>query len=232
MELKRNSLFATSNLLAYYRLEGNSTDSKGSLNGTDTSITYGTDHGKYGQGASFNGTTSRIVLGTSSVLANLFDGGGTINLWANPAGLGGGNLGRYLSGGVTNSWELFNWSLSGSNLQATFSQIFSTANGTWRSGHVIPLNTWTMITITYNNGATTNNPLLYINGVSSALTKIDTPNGTRNSDTASSRVIGNRADGDRGHNGKIDDVAYFNRILTANEIKSIYEEGGGFFQFL
>ena len=42
-----------SSLVSYYRMEGNSKDSKGRNNGTDNSITYNTTNGKFGQGAGF-----------------------------------------------------------------------------------------------------------------------------------------------------------------------------------
>ncbi len=50
--------------VAVYHLEGNSTDRKGSYNGTDTSITYSS--GLIGQGAGYNATTDRISLGTNT----------------------------------------------------------------------------------------------------------------------------------------------------------------------
>jgi len=63
--LSNTSLSGDANLTTYYPLDGNSNDLAGTaLNGTDTSITYGASFGKYVQGASFNGTSSKILLGT------------------------------------------------------------------------------------------------------------------------------------------------------------------------
>ncbi len=67
--LYATSLFSDPNLYSYYRFEGNSNDAKGSHNGTDSNITYGTPYGKFGQGASFNGSTSHITA-TSSFSGN------------------------------------------------------------------------------------------------------------------------------------------------------------------
>lgn len=47
----------TDNLVAYYKLDGNSNDSVGSNNGTDSGITYNASYGKIGQGASGSGTS-------------------------------------------------------------------------------------------------------------------------------------------------------------------------------
>lgn len=52
----------TPNMKGLYRFEGNSTDGSGNAhNGTDTAITYVT--GRFGKGASFDGTTSYIDFG-------------------------------------------------------------------------------------------------------------------------------------------------------------------------
>lgn len=61
-EIYTSSVNGDATLKAYYRLEGNSNDEKTTHNGTDTSITYGTSYGKYGQGANFNGSSSKIAF--------------------------------------------------------------------------------------------------------------------------------------------------------------------------
>jgi hypothetical protein len=49
--------------LDYWKMDGNSNDSVGSVNGADTDMSYSTSSGKVNEGASFNGSTSRILLG-------------------------------------------------------------------------------------------------------------------------------------------------------------------------
>lgn len=56
-------------LLASWRFEGNSNDSYGSANGTDTNITYVAE--KFGSSASFNGTSSKIVTTDIPALYNV-----------------------------------------------------------------------------------------------------------------------------------------------------------------
>lgn len=69
---------ATTKLLLH--LNGNSTDSSGnSNNGTDTAITYSQANGKFGQGAGFNGTNSRIMISNGLGINN---GACTISMWA------------------------------------------------------------------------------------------------------------------------------------------------------
>ena len=63
------------------RLNGNSTDTSGNSNsGTDTAITYSQANGKFGQGAGFNGTTSKIAINSTIVLGT---GDFTTSLWVN-----------------------------------------------------------------------------------------------------------------------------------------------------
>lgn len=49
----------------YWRFNGNSNDASGNgYNGTDTAVTYSQSTGKLGQGAAFNGSTSKIATPT------------------------------------------------------------------------------------------------------------------------------------------------------------------------
>lgn len=85
-ELQSTILKNSVNLKGYWRLEGDSTDSSGNANnGTDTSITYNTANGVFGQGAGLNGTLttgSKIDFGTSATLdfASAFSIGGWIKV--------------------------------------------------------------------------------------------------------------------------------------------------------
>lgn len=47
----------------YYRFNGNSNDALGTFNGTDTNVTHNVAGAHY-SGASFNGSTSRVAVGT------------------------------------------------------------------------------------------------------------------------------------------------------------------------
>lgn len=66
-------------LTSYWPLDGNSGDSVGSNNGTDTAITYSNANGKFSQGAGFNGTTSKIVITDATSLKPT--GPFTLGLW-------------------------------------------------------------------------------------------------------------------------------------------------------
>lgn len=60
IELNSSSLISDANLKAYWRLEADSNATISAINGSDTSITYSSGNGKFGNGAGFNGTSSFI----------------------------------------------------------------------------------------------------------------------------------------------------------------------------
>jgi len=62
-------LFRDASFLAYYRFEGNSNDSKGSANGSDTDVTYSALSSHYLQSAAYNGSSSRTSI-TGSTLTD------------------------------------------------------------------------------------------------------------------------------------------------------------------
>lgn len=76
---------------------------------------------------------------------------------------------------------------------------------------------WHDLVITYNGGATTNDPVFYLDGATPAVTEIATPVG--NLQTGNQTLfIGNRQDGTRCFNGLEAEYARWNRILSAGEI--------------
>jgi len=113
-----------------------------------------------------------------------------------------------------------------------YAQQFSGANGQWRTTNdemSARLNQWVMITVTYDASSASNDPLIYINGSSVAVTEIETPTGSMSDDTGNEFVLGNEGfpDGGYAYNfiGKIKDVRIYNRILTAAEITTLYNSG-------
>lgn len=69
VSIRNSTLFADANLVSYWEMEGNSNDSKGSNNGSDTNITYNTGNGKFLQGAGFvRASPSRITLADAASL--------------------------------------------------------------------------------------------------------------------------------------------------------------------
>ena len=79
IELFQTPLYNDPSLVSYWRFEGNSIDSKSANNGLDTAITYSPANGKFGQGASFNGSNSRIITASATLTNSI-----TWSLWIRP----------------------------------------------------------------------------------------------------------------------------------------------------
>lgn len=190
--------------ISYWGLDGNSNDSNGSNNGTDTSITYST--GKFGNGAVFNGTTSMINVGTDNSL-NLTSAL-TIAAWIYPTGWGENNFGRIFQRHVGSTGYML-------YLSSSISGITFNAGGDISSQQSIELNKWQFVVATLSGGTAK----IYINGI-----LVTQASGTISGASGEAGYIGNRSNnsGDRTFDGILDDVAIFDRALTATEIFELY----------
>ncbi len=217
IELVLTSLFNDANLVSYWRLQGNSTDSKGSNNGSDTNITYSDGNGKFGQGAGFNGSSSVIDVTDSASLS--LTGHMTIIAWVKPTvnnanmGIvekfdGAGTDGYFLR--MNNSGVLLGWPVG-------------PAGGTSVTGNtVLTTNTYHQVAMVYDGAKN----YLYLDGLldNSVVSTTDPTNGTHNLEIGSSSGVA----GGNFFNGAIDDVAIFSRNLTAAEVAFLFNAGQGF----
>ena len=93
---------------------------------------------------------------------------------------------------------------------------WSTAAGTIATG------SWYHVVLTYDDRATTNDPIIYVNCLSKSLTESAAPVGTRLTDDSYDLYIGNSENANRGVHGKIGEVRTYSRILTPLEIQHNY----------
>lgn len=219
---------------AYYPLDGNSNDGKASNNGTDTNITYNASYGKIGQGALFNGTTSNISIADAAAVQNIFDGGGTVGAWINPASDGENSVGRIFDktgASGTVGWWMDTADESGGNVAIHFTQDFS--NGSTREDKTavnIPINTLTHVVVTYNSASASNVPIIYINGVAVSLTNVATATGGYGSDSGVALCVGDRSGTPNvGFDGKMDEIFLRDSILTPTEVFDLYNGNYGSF---
>lgn len=70
--IENTPLFNDTNLIGYWKLDGNSFDSKASNNGTDTNVIYPEENSHFGKPAKFNGSTSHIQVTNINHQANNF----------------------------------------------------------------------------------------------------------------------------------------------------------------
>lgn len=232
-ELYSTSLFNDANLQSYWRLEGNSNDAKGAINGTDTSIVYSASYGKFNQGILVNTSTGNINLGNNynMTASTTF----SINAWFKTTATDAAYRVVLSKGNYTDNGFNIVVYASGDPSYANKLGIGVGAGVVISSSALAGDGLWHMVTLIQNGPGT----LLtaYIDGVS-----IGTNTPTYGTNT-SPLGIGNQYDNtgaawlSRGFiNGFIDDVSIFNRVLTATEISSLYtgkwSSGAMFFSML
>ena len=202
-------------LLAEYLFTNSCLDSSGNgINGTATNIVYST--GKSGSCGSFNGATSYFVTNNDySTLKSL-------SLWIYPKAANGGCIAAL--GHTSNHYAVFSMWISSSSKITVYFSGYVTKGDT----PAITLNTWHHIVVTNDSvtsGAT--NLKVYVDGAQVTLT-------TETSSTSYTTGTGRSAFGGffnnqnypqrLFYNGSISNMRMYNRILTADEVATLYSE--------
>lgn len=218
----------TDNLISYYKLDGNSNDSKGSNNGTDTDIVYSAGNGKIVQGAGLNGITSKIVAKTSLIISNQTNA--SISLWlkntlAQSASINGYTLYSERATSGNDIWKF----------EVNSGKIVSGDAGKLDFVHRDDANTLDNLTaltsVKVNDGAwhhcvltkAGTSIIIYIDAVvkgSATLAGTDTM-----TDVNEAWIGDDKGDTAALYGGAIDEVGIWNRTLTQAEITYLY--GGG-----
>lgn len=220
IELFSTSLFGDANLKAYYRLEANSNDSKGSNNGTDTTITYAA--AKFNNGAVSDATTDRIYF------ANPADyqvaGSQTLVFWIKGSSQGANLRTISASGGLDSASDaaLYIYHSVGQAI------VFGLSNGT------VSVETSLDATATSNllNGSfhhiayvfTASTKIeVYVDGVSASSNSTSIPSTRQTNKNWSIFAVETDQSATRrdAFQGTIDDYAFFNRVLTPTEISTL-----------
>jgi hypothetical protein len=210
---------------AVYHGQNNTNDSTaGASNGSDTSVSDAA--GEIGRGRSFNGTTSVSNIGSAAALDGLFTSGGTFQAWCNPVSSGESDSGRFVdktTDSLTDGYLILTDNVSGSTSAIRIIQGFNTSPGRWETTSLdLTFAVWQVVAVTYNNSSSSNDPLIYKNGVSKAITEVTTPSGTAGSDAAATGYLGNRAAQDRTFDGVLDEIRFRKSILTADWLVTEY----------
>ncbi|MFO7872275.1 MAG: NosD domain-containing protein [Candidatus Undinarchaeales archaeon] len=193
-----------SNLTSYWRLEGNADDELGLNDGT----VYGATavSGRFGQAYDFDGTGDYIDIG--GTIAEIDESSpltftGWINLDDDTSSV------VVVNHQKSNSNRFGIASISG-DLRAAF------YDGSWQgaSSGSINTDTWYFFAYTFDGSSSGQ---LYIDGVAQS--------GTNTPSTIAGETgmfIGARLDADKYFNGVLDDIAIFDRALSADEVEDIY----------
>jgi RHS repeat-associated protein len=210
IELYGTSLYSDSNLAAYYRLEGNANDSKGSNNGTASNVTFGSTYGEFGQGANFNGNNSAISIPTTALHST--NSSLSVSAWVNFPSYSSGNGVQYVLS--SNNWQFDVEAPPQTGYQLG---VFIGGNG-YKMAYTPALNTWHLIAFSYNYASGT--IAFYADG--SLLGTTSGVTATNVSTTVAKIGMIYNQTATYGYNGNIDDLAIFNRVLTATEVTNLY----------
>jgi hypothetical protein len=178
----------------------------------------------------FNGTDDEIDFGDPVPMRDLTHSDFTWMTWINAAGYGESGIGRIFckvatgtGGSASIPWFIFTSSTS---------EIFvlqvshATAVGRWGSPESsIQTGKVYHLAISWD-GNSSNDPVFYIDGESVTVSELVTPVGAQPSDTGETLTMGNRPALDRSYDGDLWDMRTYDRILRADEIKSIYTARG------
>ncbi len=206
------SYVPTNGLVGWWPFNGNANDESGNgNNGTVNGATLTTDrNGKVNSAYSFDGLSNKINLPN---LGNLNEF--SFSIWVKSNGENGVNLRSFL--GSTGVWSVghMHTGVSTNEIWVALADNTSTNNAIQSQNYNLNNQDW--INITYNYKSS-NKASLYINGV--FVTDIQTTNTTT---LFNSLAIGFSHNNNRYWFGKIDDLCFYNRILSQQEITNLYQ---------
>jgi hypothetical protein len=206
----------TNGLLAYYSFCGNANDMSGNgRNGTVHGATLTADRfGNSNSAYSFNGTTAYISVADAAPL-RLVNTDYTISAWIYETSYAT-SQDAIITKRTTSAQQGYILNVQGTSQLVTRRINYQVAGGSDPrvfSTDTVYLNTWTNVLVTYT--ASSHTALIYMNGVLTGMaTNILSPLTT----TAALWIGGDVSGSPYGFHGKIDDVAFFNRVLSPAEI--------------
>ncbi len=180
-------------------------------------------------GLSFNGTSGSVDCGSDTSIDSLFASGGTIVARIRPNSDGESSVGRIVDKRHASGtgYTLFLREEAGGSSKVQFTHDWTTQPGAWKTTAVaIPNGVWSEVAVTYDDSATTNNPTLFVDASSVAITEDNTPAGTVELGNAQNLYIGNRSGDDRTFDGMIDWVRLYDKELSAAELADLPSVSG------
>lgn len=204
---KRRIVVPIIGLVSYYKLESNSNDSYGTNHGVNTDVTYG--QGKIGNGAVYNGSTSKTRVGNP---INLQLSTGTVSAWIKCTAQGANHraivvkenaYGLFLFNGTL---VFYNW--------GSFGQYGNNSTGINLADSL-----WHHVALVFESGTTLN--YLYIDGVLRLTFSMSVASQSTELVIGQSNYVG------QAFTGIIDEVGIYNFKLTNTEIAALYNNGNG-----
>ena len=173
----------------------------------------------------FDGSNDVVDCSSGSSIDDIFNGGGSWSAWFSVETDGEGSAGTMLCKGTSFLRTLND---AGGDVTMQFLYTFSGDNGGWTAPtDAVLLNKINHIVVTYDSSSPSNNPTIYINGVSVLATEAATgPSGSASSDASQDFIIGaQNSSGDQAYDGFIDEVSVWDKELSATEVSEIFNSG-------
>ena len=173
-----------------------------------------------------DGVGEYIGCGSGVTLDDLFAAGGSLAFWLNPAAVGTIYIDCIGKDSVTlnaNGWRvvgLVSGDTPATSLQ--FYYVWTGNDGDWRTGaNSLVAGVWTHWCVTYDASSSSNNPIIYKNGVAESLTETTSPTTAASSDAANPLEIGRVVQTYSRSARQVEDVRAYKRILTLEEVASL-----------
>ncbi len=198
-------------------MEGNSNTSTGSQNGTDTSVSYALADGKILEGVAFNGSTSKIALGTAFDYAlSAF----SIGIWFYPTVSTIGTLfGRYK---VASDFEGFGIRWNDAATDQVTINFREAVTGNITNGSALSKNAWHYVLVT--SGGVGNTVTMYVDGSSVGTATLVDAGAETGSYPA---FFGIERNTTFPFTGNLDEIGIWDRELSSAEALQLWNSGAG-----
>jgi len=162
--------------------------------------------GKIDGAIDFDGADDYVDVGSDVSLDDITNL--TVDAWIYLEGWGQSNYGRVLQkstvADILSGWGIW---VDGSAGNINFLRGWTTTYGQWLTpSGSLSLDNWYHVVVVYKSSSVSNDPIVYINGISQTITEFSAPAGAFESDNNANLWIGRRQDGNRAFNGIIDEV--------------------------
>ncbi len=220
-------------LKGYWSFNGQDTTSTTAYDrsgvGNDGTLTGGPPvvEGRVGQALSFDNVNDYVLAGSPAAVDNLETQGGggmTASAWIYP--VSGGTFGGVIVGKRSapspggGDWA-FTMHQDGDAIKFYKSHSTTSLEATTVAGS-IALNRWQFVTVTWNGGSTRSSVTFYIDGVLVPTSTSGGSDGVGTKDSDASNVVSISSQFVQ-YDGLIDEVRLHNRILSAAEVKALYD---------
>ncbi|MDD5144693.1 MAG: LamG domain-containing protein [Candidatus Pacebacteria bacterium] len=203
----------------YTAYDSSGIGNKGTLKNFDFNVNSGWTTGKVEGALKLDGSNDYINAGSNTSLDDLSSF--TYSLWIKPSSWTPSGYKRLISKGAQQPYNdlIVRTDQSG---KLHYERTYSGEDLFYLTTNQVSLNTWSHVALTVASGTAH----IYINGAEASYDNATNGTGVITSDAASDFLIGDRVLGDSRFYGSIDDVRAYNRELSADEVRYLYNHRG------